>query len=203
MSEAAVHDTIRKIIEATTWSSFMKGTAKFPQCGFSAQVAKILDHLGVPFKDVNVLDDSGLRDGIKSFTNWPPVGRAPSALSLRRRWRPAPRSSPAYAERRTSARPHRLVHAHGGGRRRRRRDSSGSWTAPSPPSLRKIEPACLRGCCSASTGRRPPRSPPHERSHPPPPAPWAGRRPPAPQPSSRSRRPACCRRSLGIRMTRP
>jgi monothiol glutaredoxin len=73
MSEAAVHDTIRKTIEGNDVVLFMKGTAKFPQCGFSAQVAKILDHLGVPFKDVNVLDDSGLRDGIKSFTNWPTI----------------------------------------------------------------------------------------------------------------------------------
>jgi monothiol glutaredoxin len=73
MSEAAVHDTIRKTIEGNDVVLFMKGTAKFPQCGFSAQVAKILDHLGVPFKDVNVLDDAGLRDGIKSFTNWPTI----------------------------------------------------------------------------------------------------------------------------------
>jgi monothiol glutaredoxin len=73
MSDAAVHETIRKTIADNDVVLFMKGTAKFPQCGFSAQVAKILDHLGVPFKDVNVLDDSGLREGIKSFTNWPTI----------------------------------------------------------------------------------------------------------------------------------
>ncbi|MFA5950634.1 MAG: Grx4 family monothiol glutaredoxin [Hyphomicrobium sp.] len=73
MSEAAVHETIRKTIEGNDVVLFMKGTAKFPQCGFSAQVAKILDHLGVPYKDVNVLDDAGLREGIKSFTNWPTI----------------------------------------------------------------------------------------------------------------------------------
>ena len=73
MSETAVHDMIRKTIEGNDVVLFMKGTAKFPQCGFSAQVAKILDHLGVPFKDVNVLEDGGLREGIKSFTNWPTI----------------------------------------------------------------------------------------------------------------------------------
>lgn len=73
MSDAAVHDKIRKTITENDVVLFMKGTSKFPQCGFSAQVAKILDHLGVPYKDVNVLEDSGLREGIKSFTNWPTI----------------------------------------------------------------------------------------------------------------------------------
>ena len=73
MSEAAVHDLIKKTIAANDVVLFMKGTAKFPQCGFSAQVAQILNHLGVPFKDVNVLDDQGLREGIKNFTNWPTI----------------------------------------------------------------------------------------------------------------------------------
>ena len=73
MSDQAVHDRIRKTIEGNDVVLFMKGTAQFPQCGFSAQVAKILDHLGVPFKDVNVLDDNALREGIKSFTNWPTI----------------------------------------------------------------------------------------------------------------------------------
>jgi monothiol glutaredoxin len=73
MSEAAVHDMIKKTIDGNDVVLFMKGTAKFPQCGFSAQVAKILDHLGVPYKDVNVLEDQGLREGIKSFSNWPTI----------------------------------------------------------------------------------------------------------------------------------
>jgi monothiol glutaredoxin len=51
----------------------MKGTPVFPQCGFSARVVQILSHLGVPFKGVNVLEDMALRDGIKSFTNWPTI----------------------------------------------------------------------------------------------------------------------------------
>jgi monothiol glutaredoxin len=73
MSDTAVHDAIKKIIDSNDVVLFMKGTAKFPQCGFSAQVAKILEHLGVPFKDVNVLDDQALREGIKSYTNWPTI----------------------------------------------------------------------------------------------------------------------------------
>jgi monothiol glutaredoxin len=52
---------------------FMKGTKQFPQCGFSATAAKILEHLGVQFKDVNVLEDAGVRDGIKTFSNWPTI----------------------------------------------------------------------------------------------------------------------------------
>ena len=52
---------------------FMKGTAMFPQCGFSARVVQILSHLDVPFGTANVLEDAGLRDGIKQFSNWPTI----------------------------------------------------------------------------------------------------------------------------------
>ena len=52
---------------------YMKGTAMFPQCGFSARVVQILTHMGVPFKTANVLEDGELRDGIKSFSNWPTI----------------------------------------------------------------------------------------------------------------------------------
>jgi monothiol glutaredoxin len=52
---------------------YMKGTAMFPQCGFSARVVQILMHMGVTFKGVNVLEDPGLREGIKQFTNWPTI----------------------------------------------------------------------------------------------------------------------------------
>ncbi|MGC8525919.1 Grx4 family monothiol glutaredoxin [Acidiphilium sp.] len=52
---------------------FMKGTAMFPQCGFSARVVQILTHMGVPFKTANVLEDPELRDGIKQFSNWPTI----------------------------------------------------------------------------------------------------------------------------------
>jgi monothiol glutaredoxin len=51
----------------------MKGTAMFPQCGFSARVVQILTHLGVPFKTANVLEDEELREGIKEFSQWPTI----------------------------------------------------------------------------------------------------------------------------------
>ena len=52
---------------------FMKGTPVFPQCGFSAAVAQVLTVMGVKYKGVNVLDDPGIREGIKSFSNWPTI----------------------------------------------------------------------------------------------------------------------------------
>lgn len=73
MSEAAAHEAIKNTIQSNDVVLFMKGTAQFPQCGFSAQVAQILAHLGVPFKDVDVLDDQAVREGIKTYTNWPTI----------------------------------------------------------------------------------------------------------------------------------
>ena len=52
---------------------FMKGTPVFPQCGFSAAVVQILSHLGVKFKGIDVLQDPGLRQGIKDFSSWPTI----------------------------------------------------------------------------------------------------------------------------------
>ena len=52
---------------------YMKGTPMFPQCGFSARVVQILTHTGVPFKTANVLEDAELREGIKTFSNWPTI----------------------------------------------------------------------------------------------------------------------------------
>ena len=52
---------------------FMKGTPQFPQCGFSGQVVQILDHLGVTYKGLNVLDSDDLRNGIKAYSNWPTI----------------------------------------------------------------------------------------------------------------------------------
>ena len=52
---------------------FMKGNPQFPMCGFSAQVVQILDHLGVPYKGLNVLENEELRNGIKSYSNWPTI----------------------------------------------------------------------------------------------------------------------------------
>ena len=52
---------------------FMKGTALFPQCGFSSRAVAILDHLGVPFETVDVLQDPEIRQGIKDYSDWPTV----------------------------------------------------------------------------------------------------------------------------------
>jgi monothiol glutaredoxin len=50
---------------------FMKGTPQAPMCGFSAQMVQILDHLGVAYKGLNVLDSDELRQGVKDYSNWP------------------------------------------------------------------------------------------------------------------------------------
>src|SRR6476619_3960416 len=52
---------------------FMKGTPQFPQCGFSGQVVQILDHLGVTYKGINVLESDDLREGIKAYAQWPTI----------------------------------------------------------------------------------------------------------------------------------
>src|SRR5215470_7593922 len=68
---------IEKFIENEVKSNdvvlFMKGTPQFPMCGFSGQVVQILDYLGVPYKGLNVLESDDLRQGIKSFSNWPTI----------------------------------------------------------------------------------------------------------------------------------
>ena len=52
---------------------FMKGTPDMPMCGFSGRAVQILQHAGVPFKGINVLDSNELRQGIKDYTNWPTI----------------------------------------------------------------------------------------------------------------------------------
>ena len=64
---------IQNEIDETPVVLFMKGTPVFPQCGFSAMSVQLLQHLGVAFKGVNVLDDSEIREGIKGFSNWPTI----------------------------------------------------------------------------------------------------------------------------------
>jgi len=70
---ANVQEQIAQEIAGSDVVLFMKGTPQFPMCGFSSQVVQILDYLGVPFKGVNVLDDEGIRQGIKEFSNWPTI----------------------------------------------------------------------------------------------------------------------------------
>ena len=71
--QQAVHDWIRQTVNNNDVVLFMKGNAKMPQCGFSAQVAQILALSGVEYTDINVLDDMSIREGVKSFTNWPTI----------------------------------------------------------------------------------------------------------------------------------
>ncbi|MEL6680726.1 MAG: Grx4 family monothiol glutaredoxin [Pseudomonadota bacterium] len=52
---------------------FMKGTAQMPQCGFSSRIAGVLNYMGVTYKDVNVLADEGIRQGIKDYSDWPTI----------------------------------------------------------------------------------------------------------------------------------
>jgi monothiol glutaredoxin len=72
MSE--VQDFIRETVTANPVVLFMKGTAEFPQCGFSGQAIQILKAVGVTtLVTVNVLDDDDVRQGIKEYSNWPTV----------------------------------------------------------------------------------------------------------------------------------
>ena len=69
-------DVQKEIAEAVAGNKvivFMKGNPNFPQCGFSAQVAQILQHMDVEFASVNVLADPEIRQGIKEYSNWPTI----------------------------------------------------------------------------------------------------------------------------------
>jgi monothiol glutaredoxin len=72
-AEATAHEAIRADIQANDVVLFMKGTAQMPQCGFSSRVAGVLNYMGVSYKDVNVLADEAVRNGIKSFSDWPTI----------------------------------------------------------------------------------------------------------------------------------
>ncbi|MBX3502596.1 MAG: Grx4 family monothiol glutaredoxin [Alphaproteobacteria bacterium] len=71
MSDVA--NRIREEVTSNDVVLFMKGTPVFPQCGFSAAVVEVLEHLGVRFKGVNVLVDPAIRQGIKEFSDWPTI----------------------------------------------------------------------------------------------------------------------------------
>jgi len=66
-----VNDRIRKQLSAAPAVLFMKGTPEFPQCGFSAQAASALSHLGARFHHVNIFEDPELREALKRYSNWP------------------------------------------------------------------------------------------------------------------------------------
>jgi monothiol glutaredoxin len=64
---------IAQIVNASDVVLFMKGTPLFPQCGFSSKAIAILDHLGVAFQSVDVLQDMEVRQGIKAYSDWPTI----------------------------------------------------------------------------------------------------------------------------------
>ncbi len=68
-----VHDFIAKTVSEHPVVLFMKGVPEQPRCGFSATTVQILDHLGVDFVGVDVLQDDELRQGIKAFSDWPTI----------------------------------------------------------------------------------------------------------------------------------
>ena len=67
------HTRIAEIVQGNDIVLFMKGTPLFPQCGFSSRACAILDHLGVEFASVDVLQDQDIRQGIKSYSDWPTI----------------------------------------------------------------------------------------------------------------------------------
>ena len=68
-----VQDRIQGLVDANPVLLFMKGSPLFPQCGFSSRAVAILNHLGVDFDSVDVLQDQGVRQGIKAFSDWPTI----------------------------------------------------------------------------------------------------------------------------------
>ncbi|NML06350.1 Grx4 family monothiol glutaredoxin [Sphingomonas sp. G-3-2-10] len=64
---------IQELVDSNDVLLFMKGSPLFPQCGFSNRAISILNHLGVEFESVDVLQDQGVRQGIKAFSDWPTI----------------------------------------------------------------------------------------------------------------------------------
>ncbi len=73
MTDTPTHTAIDTAVKADDIVLFMKGNPNFPQCGFSATVVDILNHVGVTFKTYDVLSDPDLREGIKEFSDWPTI----------------------------------------------------------------------------------------------------------------------------------
>jgi len=68
-----INEKIKDLIEKDKICLFMKGTPDVPQCGFSLAVANVLKHLNVKYGSVNVLEDTEMRQGIKTFSDWPTI----------------------------------------------------------------------------------------------------------------------------------
>lgn len=73
MAQDDVTERIQNAVANNKIMIFMKGTANFPQCGFSAATVGVFQELGVPFETADVLSDPELRDGIKRYSNWPTI----------------------------------------------------------------------------------------------------------------------------------
>jgi monothiol glutaredoxin len=73
VADSEVHDFIASTVTANPVVLFMKGVPEQPRCGFSALCVQILDHLGVDFVGVDVLQSDELRQGVKSYTDWPTI----------------------------------------------------------------------------------------------------------------------------------
>jgi len=73
MTNNNIHSFIDDLIKNNDVVLFMKGTADFPQCGFSSTVVGILNKLDITFKDVNVLENQEIRQGIKEYSDWPTI----------------------------------------------------------------------------------------------------------------------------------
>jgi len=73
MLDDATRERIQNEVNGSDVFLFMKGTPVFPQCGFSAAVVQVLTHMGIKFKSLNVLEDPAVRDGIKTFSDWPTI----------------------------------------------------------------------------------------------------------------------------------
>jgi monothiol glutaredoxin len=71
--EMSAENQIKDTISNNDVVLFMKGNKMMPQCGFSSRVAGVLNYMGVEFADVNVLEDEGIRQGIKEFSDWPTI----------------------------------------------------------------------------------------------------------------------------------
>lgn len=71
--DSELKQRIQSMIDSQRVVLFMKGNKMFPQCGFSARVVQILKEAGADFKDVNVLTDPAVREGIKQYSDWPTI----------------------------------------------------------------------------------------------------------------------------------
>ena len=67
------NNRIGEIVKDNDVVLFMKGSPLFPQCGFSSRAIAILDHLGVTYESIDVLQDQEIRQGIKSYSDWPTI----------------------------------------------------------------------------------------------------------------------------------